>query len=82
MLAVGLRLILAPILAWLIAPFAGLDDIGHKTAILQSAMPAAVFSMVIATKFEVEPEFVTGVVVASTLLSPLTVTVLLMILGT
>ncbi|MEJ2608154.1 MAG: AEC family transporter [Anaerolineales bacterium] len=79
--AVILRLVASPLIAWLLVPFLHLDTIGQHAGIIQSAMPAAVFNMVIATKFDVEAEFVTGVVAATTILSPLTVTALLVALG-
>ena len=44
-------------------------------------MPTAVMSTILATEYEAEPAFVTTAVFASTLLSPLTLTPLLLILG-
>jgi predicted permease len=44
-------------------------------------MPTAVMTTVIATEFDIHPSFVTTVVTATTLLSPLTLTPLLAILG-
>jgi predicted permease len=79
--AVLLRLIVSPLIAWLISPLFKLDAIAHDAAIIQAAMPAAVFNMVIATKYDIESEFVTGALVATTLISPLTVTALLVVLG-
>jgi len=79
--AVVSRLIVSPLIAWLLVPFMNLDTIGQQAGVIQAAMPAAVFNMVIATKFDVEAEFVTGVVAATTILSPLTVTALLVALG-
>jgi predicted permease len=48
---------------------------------MEAAMPTAVLTTVIALEFDVEPDFVTGVVLATTLLSPLTVTPLIAALG-
>ncbi len=44
-------------------------------------MPSAVVNIVIATEYDVEPEFVTGAVLVTTLLSPLSLTPLLAALG-
>jgi hypothetical protein len=81
MVAVGLRLLVSPIIAWMIAPIIGLDGVSRQVGILESAMPTAVLATVIATEFDVEPQYVTGVVFITTLLSPLTITPLLSILG-
>lgn len=79
--AVILRLIISPFLAWLISPLFNLDTISRTAGIIQAGMPSAVFSMVIATKYDIEAEFVTGALVATTLISPLTVTALLVALN-
>ncbi|NIS81443.1 MAG: hypothetical protein GTO14_14850 [Anaerolineales bacterium] len=76
-----LRLIVSPLLAWLLTPLLGLRGISAQAGILEAAMPSAVFTTVIATKFDAEPEFATSAVLATTLLSPLTITPLLAILG-
>jgi hypothetical protein len=81
MAAAGLRLLVSPIIAWMIAPIIGLEGVSRQAGILESAMPTAVLATVIATEFDVEPEYVTGVVFITTLLSPLTITPLLSILG-
>jgi predicted permease len=78
---IGLKMLIAPIIAWTIAPLMGLDNVSQQAGILESAMPTAVTTTVIATEFDVEPEFVTGVVLATTLLSPFTITPLLAIMG-
>ena len=79
---VGLRLVLAPLAAWLIAPYFGLEGLARQVGVLESAMPTAVMSTIIAIEFDVEPAFVTGVVLVTTLLSPLTLTPLIALLAT
>lgn len=79
--AVLLRLIISPLVAWLISPLFSLNAIARDAAFLEAGMPSAVFSMVIATKFDIESEFVTSALVATTLISPFTVTALLVVLG-
>ena len=78
---VGLRLLLSPLLAWLASPLFGLTPLGTSVAILESAMPTAMMTAVIALEYEAQSEFVASAVLVSTLLSPLTVTPLLLLLG-
>ena len=80
-LVVGARLLGGLALAWLLAPLLGLDGTARQAGILQAAMPSAVVGAVLATEYDVEPDFVTAVVFASTLASPLTLTPLLALLG-
>jgi predicted permease len=58
-----------------------LSGVSKQAAILESAMPTAVLATVLAAEFNVDPEFVTGTVLVSTVLSPLTVTPLLALIG-
>ncbi|MCK4963018.1 MAG: AEC family transporter, partial [Anaerolineales bacterium] len=80
-LTAGLKLLVAPLIAWLIASFMGMSGVSRQAGILQSAMPTAVTTIVLATEFDVEPEFVTAAVFITTLISPLTITPILAILG-
>ncbi|MBS1249784.1 MAG: hypothetical protein MAG431_01368 [Chloroflexi bacterium] len=59
----------------------GLGTHAHQAGVVESAMPSAINSIVLATEYDVEPDFVTMVVFSSTLLSPLTLTPLLFYLG-
>jgi predicted permease len=77
---VALKLLVAPLIAWAAAPVLGLDGLARQVGIVESAMPTAVMSTIIAIEFDVEPSFVTGTVFISTLLSPLTITPLISIL--
>jgi malate permease and related proteins len=63
------------------APLLGLTGAARQAGVLQAAMPSAVICTILATEYDLEPEFVTSVVVVSTLLSPLTLTPLLAYLG-
>lgn len=77
LLANSVRLLASPLLAvLLVGPF-GLSGLARQAGVLEAAMPAAVMTTVLATEFEVEPEFMTAVVFTSTLLSPLTLTPIL-----
>jgi hypothetical protein len=77
----ALRLVISPLIAWLIAPLFNLTGMAFQAGIIETATPTAVLTMVIATEFDVEPEFVTSAVMITTILSPLTLTPLLAILG-
>jgi predicted permease len=74
---VALRLLISPLLAFLITPLFGLSGLSAQVGILEAAMPTAVLTTVITTEFDVEPDFATGAVLLTTLLSPLTVVPLL-----
>jgi hypothetical protein len=80
-LAVGMRLVLSPLIAWFLAPGLGLVGLASQVGILEAATPAAVTNAIIALEFDAEPTFVTSAVLFSTLLSPLTITPLLALLG-
>lgn len=76
----GLRLIVAPIVAFGLAGVFTLTGPARQAGILEASMPAAVINTIIAAEYESEPKLVTGTVVLSTLLSPLTLTVLIALL--
>lgn len=78
--ATATRLIIAPLLAWGTAPLAGLDGVARQTGILQASLPTAVTAAIWASEFGVVPTLVSSAVVVTTLLSPLTVTILLVLL--
>jgi malate permease and related proteins len=79
-LAVGFRLVVSALLGLLLAQFIGLSGTARQAGVLQSAMPVAVVTTILAVEFEVEPAFVTSVVFLSTILSPLTLTPLIALL--
>lgn len=80
-LSTFIRLIISPALALPIAMTFGLQGAALQAGITQSAMPTAVMMTIVATEYKVEPSFVTMTVVLTTLLSPLTITPLLALLG-
>ena len=53
----------------------------YNAGVVESSMPTAVLSIILATEYDAEPAFVTTAVFASTLMSPLTLTPLLLVLG-
>lgn len=80
LLGVSLRLVLAPILAFILASLFISDSIESASGILQAAMPAAIFVSIIAKENDIVPEYVTSVVVVSTLASLVTLSLLMVLL--
>ncbi len=76
-----MRLLIAPVLALILSSVIGLQGPAQQAAVLESAMPAAVLTTVLATEYDVEPSFVTAAVFSTTLLSALTLTPILAFLG-
>lgn len=79
--ASGLRLLVAPLLAIGISLLFGIQGATRQALVLEASMPTAVLTTVIATEYNLQPDFVTAVVFLTTLLSPLTLTPLLYFLG-
>ena len=75
--SVVLRLFGAAALALGVTELLGLDGVAQQTVIVVAAMPTAVFTTILASEYDAEPRFVTTSVVASTLLSIATLTVLI-----
>ncbi|HBY07180.1 MAG TPA: hypothetical protein DEH22_05120 [Chloroflexi bacterium] len=80
-LANGMRLLAGPIVGLFLAGVFQLQGMAFNAGVLESSMPTAVLSIILATEFDVEPAFVTTAVFTSTILSPLTLTPLLLFLG-
>lgn len=74
-----LRLLIGPALGILLAVPLALTGVPRGTGILQLAMPAAVLTSLIAMEHKLMPDFVTTVVLLSTILSALTLTLVLYI---
>ena len=75
------RLLISPLIAWLLSPVFNLSVSARQAGILESAMPTAILTTLLATQFNAQPSFSTAVVVITTILSPLTLTPLLSWLG-
>lgn len=73
----ALRLVAAPTLAATATVLVGLDGDPAGVTIVQSAMPAAVFTALIAIEHDLEPDLVTTIVLVSTVVSALTLTAVL-----
>ena len=80
-LSVSLRLVIAPLAALWFAALFGLQGFPRQASVTQASMPSMVSATVLATEYNLDPKLVTAVVFISTLLSPLTLTPLLVFLG-
>lgn len=76
-LATAVRLLGGPAVAWLLATAVGLDGLTRDTLVVLGGMPAAVYTTILATQFDIRPPLVTRTVVLSTLASVATLTVLI-----
>ncbi len=79
--AVGLRLLVAPFVAFSMAALVGLQGLSRSVGIIEASMPTAVITIILATEFDLQPTAVTSIVIASTLLSPLTISLAIALLG-
>jgi malate permease and related proteins len=78
--ASALALLASPVLGLLLAQALGLEGVTRQAVVVEAAMPTAVITTILALEFDVAPRFVTSVVVVTTLLSPLTVSILIALL--
>ena len=76
----GLSLLVAPLVAFGLAGLLNLGILTRQAVVLEASMPAAVINTLIATEFDAEPRLVTSTVVLSTLLSPVTLSVIISLL--
>jgi hypothetical protein len=72
-----MRLVVSPLIAWGLTASFGLPAAAVQAGILEAAMPSAVLNSILATQYDVEPDFVSSAILVTTLLSPLTLTPLL-----
>ena len=77
----SIRLIVAPLIALAISSIFHMQGPALQAGIIETGMPSAVLTTVLALEFDVEPSFVTAVVFVTTFLSPLTLTPLLYYMG-
>jgi hypothetical protein len=81
LLASGLRLMMAPGVAVGLAFALGLSGTTFNVAVVESSMPTAVLASALATEFGADAKYVSAVTLVSTLLSVITLSVLIMLLG-
>ena len=76
-IAVGISLLVAPLVALGLCGLLGVTGPARQAAVILSSMPVAVITTILALEFEMDPEFVTSAVFLSTIASPLTLTPLI-----
>jgi predicted permease len=80
-LGVLTKLLIAPLVGLLFASLFGLQHTARQGSVLEASMPAAVATTVVATEYKLEPSLVTAIVFLGTVLSPLTLTPLIVYLA-
>jgi predicted permease len=80
-LSVALRLIAGPVIGLLLAIPFGFEGAARQANVTETAMPAAVTNTVLAAEYGLDTSLVTAMVFIGTILSPLTLTPLLVYLG-
>jgi len=79
-LPVTLKLLFGPAIALGAVTVLGLSGVQSQVVILMSAMPSAVFTSLIALEHDLEPDFVTSVVLVGTLVSAVTLPIVISLL--
>lgn len=80
MTGVGLRLLVAPILAIILAGIMGITGDARLAFITQAGMPTAVVTIVLATEFNTDRDLALNLIMFSTFLSPITLSILIYLL--
>lgn len=75
------RMFLSPLIAYLIIHFIPMDPLLAKVLIVSSAMPSAATTVMYALQFDSEPKLVSSITLITTLVSIVTITPLLYLLG-
>ncbi|MBB5173600.1 AEC family transporter [Texcoconibacillus texcoconensis] len=79
--AVLLRLVVSPIIAFILTSFMPISTMMQQVLIIATAMPAAATTTMYAVQFDAEPKLVSSITLVSTLLSVISITVLLIFIG-
>jgi predicted permease len=80
-ITVIIRLFASPLIAYGVAVALQLDALATNVVVLQASMPTAVNMVLYSLEFNARPKFVAGTVVITTLLSVVTLTILLTVMG-
>lgn len=78
---VAIRLVLSSLVAYGLVQLLQFDDLTSKVLIVVAGMPTAVLTIILATQYKGRPELASGIVVAGTLASLASVTVVLSLVG-
>jgi predicted permease len=80
-LSVSLRLLVAPLIALGLGLLLGMQGAVWQAGITQASMPAAVNTTILAAEYRLDSSLVTAIVFIGTILSPITLTPLIVFLG-
>lgn len=75
--SVVIRLVISPFVAWGLCTLLGVHGLEQQVLIVQAAMPTAVMTTVLATEYDAAPHLVAAAVLASTLLSMVSLSIVL-----
>jgi hypothetical protein len=79
-LSTSIRLLAGPLIGLGLASLFGITGAARQGGVMESAMPSAVANTVLATEYKLDSSLVMGTILLTTLLSPLTLTPLLLFL--
>ena len=78
---IGAKLLIAPILGISLVVLLGAEGIVRDTLFVYACLPTAINFLLLSVRFNARPDLVGGVITGTTLLSPITVTAVLLWLG-
>ncbi|MDX2078242.1 MAG: AEC family transporter [bacterium] len=81
LVASGVKLLIAPFIAILVVALLGIEGLSRQVGIIQLSMPVAVLTSALAAQFDADTEFVTGVIMISTLGSIVSLSILVILVG-
>ena len=76
----AIRLLLAPLLAFICAALLNLEGAARSAFILQAGMPTAVLTLILAYEFDTDRDLALNLIMSTTLISPITLTLLIYLL--
>ena len=79
--ALALKMMALPVLMWLMLPLVGVGGIVKQVAVLEAAMPSAVFSGIVAARYGANGAFAAAAVFALTLASVVVLPAILLLIG-
>ena len=78
----AIRLLLAPMVALAVATLFDLEGAARFAFVLQAGMPTAVLTIILAHEFDTDRDLALNLIMTTTLISPITLTVLIYLLKT
>jgi predicted permease len=80
-LSTSVRLLAGPLIGFVLTGMLGIEGVGRQAGVMEAAMSAAVANTNLASEYKLDTSLVAASVLVSTLLSPLTLTPLIILLG-